>query len=104
MPAFLYLPPNYKKGTAIPFVVNYHGGPEGQFRPGFDRTVQYLLSEGFGVLQPNVRGSTGYGREYQMMDNYKNRWKSVSDGVDAAQWLVNNGYSKPGIMAAYGGS
>ena len=104
VPAFLYLPPNYKKGTAIPFVVNYHGGPEGQFRPGFDRTVQYLLSEGFGVLQPNVRGSTGYGREYQMMDNYKNRWKSVSDGVDAAQWLVNNGYSKPGMMAAYGGS
>ncbi|MFO0830315.1 MAG: S9 family peptidase [Phycisphaerales bacterium] len=104
VPAFLYLPPGYQKGTAIPFVVNYHGGPEGQFRPGFDRTVQYLLSEGFGVLQPNVRGSTGYGRAYQMMDDYKNRWKSVSDGVDAAQWLVDNGYARPGRIAAYGGS
>mgnify|MGYP000844153596 CR=1 FL=1 len=104
VPAFLYLPPGYQKGSAIPFVVNYHGGPEGQFRPGFDRTVQYLLSEGFGVLQPNVRGSTGYGRGYQMMDDYKNRWKSVSDGVDAAQWLVDNGYAKPGKIAAYGGS
>jgi dienelactone hydrolase len=104
VPAFLYLPPGYQKGTRIPFVVNYHGGPEGQFRPGFDRTVQYLLSEGFGVLQPNVRGSTGYGRAYQMMDDYKNRWKSVSDGVDAAQWLVDNGYASPGKIAAYGGS
>jgi dipeptidyl aminopeptidase/acylaminoacyl peptidase len=104
VPAFLYLPPNATKGTPIPFVVNYHGGPEGQFRPGFDRTVQYLLSEGFGVLQPNVRGSTGYGRAYQMMDDYKNRWKSVSDGVDAAQWLVENGYSRPGMIGAYGGS
>ncbi|MDX2116228.1 MAG: S9 family peptidase [Planctomycetota bacterium] len=104
IPAFLYLPAGAKKGTPIPFVVNYHGGPEGQFRPGFDRTVQYLVSQGYGVLQPNVRGSTGYGREFHMMDNYKKRWDSVKDGVEAARWLVREGYSENGRIAAYGGS
>jgi dipeptidyl aminopeptidase/acylaminoacyl peptidase len=104
VPAFLYTPAGYKKGTPIPFVVNYHGGPEGQFRPVFDRTVQYLLSEGFGVLQPNVRGSDGYGREFLMMDDYKKRWDSVRDGVDAAAWLVASGYAVPGRIATYGGS
>jgi dipeptidyl aminopeptidase/acylaminoacyl peptidase len=104
IPAFLYLPAGATKGRPVPFVINYHGGPEGQSRPGFDRTVQYLVSEGFGVMQPNVRGSTGYGREFHMMDDYKNRWLSVKDGVDAAKWLVDSGYARPGKIAAYGGS
>jgi len=104
IPGFLFLPAGYSKGTSIPFVVNYHGGPEAQFRPGFDRTVQYLLSEGFGVFQPNVRGSSGYGREFLMSDDYKNRWASVRDGVEAAAWLVTNKYATPGKIATYGGS
>ena len=104
VPAFVYLPAGYKPGTPIPFVVNYHGGPESQFRPVFNSLVQYLLSEGFGVMQPNVRGSTGYGRAFHMLDDYKNRWNSVRDGVDAAAWLVKNGYARPGQMATYGGS
>jgi len=51
-----------------------------------------------------VRGSTGYGREFHMMDNYKKRWDSVKDGVEAARWLAKNGYSENGHIAAYGGS
>lgn len=106
IPAFLWLPPGYDaaKPTPIPFVVNYHGGPEGQFRPTFSAPIQYLLSQGYGVLQPNVRGSTGYGRVFHMMDDYKNRWASVKDGVDAAEWLVAKGYATPGRIAAFGGS
>lgn len=104
IPAFLYLPPGVTPGTAIPFIVQYHGGPEGQWRPQFDRTVQCLSKLGFGILQPNVRGSTGYGRAFHMMDDYKKRWDSVRDGVDAAKWLVTSGYAKPGKIATYGGS
>lgn len=104
IPAFLYLPANYQKGTPIPFVVNFHGGPEGQSRPGFDRTAQYLVSRGYGVLLPNVRGSTGYGRDFHMMDNYTKRWDSVKDGAEAARWLVKEGYAEPKKIAAYGGS
>jgi dipeptidyl aminopeptidase/acylaminoacyl peptidase len=104
IPAFVFLPAGYKEGTQIPFLINYHGGPEGQSRPGFTAQVQYLLSEGFGVMFPNVRGSTGYGRAFHMMDDYKNRWNSVKDGVDAAEWLVANKYTKPGMISTWGGS
>lgn len=104
VPAFLYLPPTHVEGTRVPFIANFHGGPEGQWRPTFSAQTQYLLAQGFGIIQPNVRGSTGYGRAFHMMDDYKNRWKSVSDGVDAAKWLVENGYARPGRIATYGGS
>jgi dipeptidyl aminopeptidase/acylaminoacyl peptidase len=104
IPAFLYLPSGYAKGTPIPFIVLYHGGPEGQHRPTFSATYQYYVARGYGVLMPNVRGSTGYGREYEMLDNYKTRWDSVRDGVDAAEWLVKEGYALPGHIATYGGS
>ena len=104
IPSFLWTPPGYKEGTPIPFVVNYHGGPEGQHRPTFSALTQFLLSRGYGVMQPNVRGSTGYGRKFHMMDDYKKRWDSVKDGVEAARWLVKNNYSSPGRIAAYGGS
>ena len=104
IPAFLYLPEGAKKGVPIPFVAHYHGGPEGQWRPTFDRTVQYLVSQGYGVIQPNVRGSTGYGRAFHMLDDYKNRWNSVKDGVEAARWLVREGYAEEGRIATYGGS
>lgn len=104
IPAFVYYPVGYRKDKPIPFIVNYHGGPEGQSRPGFNATHQYLVSEGFGIIQPNVRGSLGYGRAFHMLDDYKGRWDSVKDGVDAAAWLVTAGLAKPGHIAAYGGS
>jgi len=104
IPAFLYLPPGFAPGSPIPFIINFHGGPEGQSRPGFSRNNQYLLSRGFGILEPNVRGSTGYGREFHMLDNGIRRWDSVRDGVEAARWLVKNGYAPSGRIAAWGGS
>lgn len=104
IPAFLYLPKDAAPGSPVPFVVHFHGGPEGQWRPGFDRVVQYLVSRGFGVMQPNVRGSTGYGRDFHMLDNYTKRWDSVKDGVAAARWLVDKGYARTGKIAAFGGS
>lgn len=104
IPAFLYLPNSYKQGRKIPFICYYHGGPEGQFRPSFNRTFQYFLSQGYGVIAPNVRGSSGYGKAYIEADNYKNRMKSVRDGVWAAKYLINNGYSREKRIASWGGS
>jgi dipeptidyl aminopeptidase/acylaminoacyl peptidase len=104
IPAFVYLPTGAKKGQPIPFVVDYHGGPEAQYRPDFSAFVQYLLSEGFGVMRPNVRGSSGYGRAFIMADDYKLRWNAVKDGWHCAKWLVDNGYGTPGKIASYGGS
>jgi dipeptidyl aminopeptidase/acylaminoacyl peptidase len=106
VPAFLYLPPDWQ-GQTIPFVIHAHGGPENQFRPSFVRHFQYLVLNGYGVLAPNIRGSSGYGREYVMMDNYKKRKDSVRDIYEAARWLVDQGYSEFGRIgikgASYGG-
>jgi dipeptidyl aminopeptidase/acylaminoacyl peptidase len=106
VPAFLYLPPNWD-GKPIPFVIHAHGGPESQFRPSFVRHFHYLVLNGFGVLAPNVRGSSGYGRDYVRLDDYKKRKDSVRDTYEGAKWLIENGYSAPGRIgikgASYGG-
>lgn len=104
IPAFVYLPKDYKKGTKIPFLVQYHGGPESQYRPNFSKFFQYFANEGYGVIAPNVRGSSGYGKAFLEADNYKNRTKSVKDGIWAAKYVIAQGYSEPKLMAAWGGS
>lgn len=103
IPAFLYLPPKYSGGP-IPFILDMHGGPEGQFRPYFNRHFQYLMLNGFGILAPNVRGSEGYGKEYLAMDNYKDRLKSVKDMKAGVDWLIANGYTEKGMIGVKGGS
>ena len=103
IPAFLYLPANYKGGP-IPFILDIHGGPEGQFRPTFNRHFQYLMAHGFGLLAPNVRGSEGYGKDYMALDNYKNRLNSVKDMKGGADWLIEQGYTKQGMVGVKGGS
>lgn len=104
IPAFVFLPPGAKAGEPVPFIVNYHGGPEGQHRPSFSAMTQFLVARGYGMMLPNVRGSTGYGREFHMMDNYTKRWDSVKDGVEAGRWLVSNNYARNGKIATFGGS
>ncbi|MFH1372840.1 MAG: S9 family peptidase [bacterium] len=104
IPAFLYLPPGYQQGQAVPFIVHAHGGPESQFQPYFLRNVQYLILNGYGVLAPNPRGSSGYGREYLNMDNYKNRKHSLMDYKAGVEWLLENGYTRQGMIGIRGGS
>lgn len=104
VPAFLYLPPDYEEGQNIPFVVHAHGGPESQFQPAFIRNFQYLMLNGYGVLAPNPRGSSGYGRSYLNLDNIENRKNSLKDYKAGVDWLVENGYTSQGQIAIRGGS
>ena len=102
IPYFLYLP---KTGSApYPTIVYFHGGPEGQFRPGFAAQFQYYLSKGIAVVAPNVRGSSGYGKRYMDLDNYKLRMNAVRDGGAILEDLVKSGISKPKKFIASGGS
>jgi len=103
IPAFLYLPADYEGGP-IPFVIHAHGGPEGQFRPSFNRHFQYLILNGYGILAPNIRGSSGYGREFMALDDYRKRKDSVRDIYEGAMWLVENGYAEKGRIGIKGGS
>ena len=104
IPCFLYLPPTYEEGKPVPFIVDAHGGPESQFTPGFIRNFQYLMLNGYGILAPNPRGSSGYGRDYLALDNYKKRKDSLKDYKACTEWLIERGYTKQGMIAIRGGS
>jgi dipeptidyl aminopeptidase/acylaminoacyl peptidase len=102
IPAFLFLPNNID--SPAPCVVIVHGGPESQARPTFDPVVQYFVYRGYAVLVPNVRGSTGYGREYEHLDDVRLRMDSVKDLAAAVDWLRGSGTVDPARIAVMGGS
>jgi dipeptidyl aminopeptidase/acylaminoacyl peptidase len=84
---FLYRPPAKFKGNR-PVMINIHGGPEGQSRPGFlGRSNFYLNELGIAVLFPNVRGSTGYGKTFLKLDNGYLREDSVKDIGALLDWI-----------------
>ena len=103
IPAFLYLP-HAREPLSLPVVIHVHGGPEGQSRPEFDPVVQYLVAREYAVLKPNVRGSTGYGYEYQSLDDVRLRMDSVADLQHAVFWLCDSGIADPKRIAVMGGS
>ncbi len=101
---YLYLPAAYKEGEQIPFLVEAHGGPESQFRPGFIRNIQYMMLNGYGVFCLNPRGSSGYGRDFMALDNYKLRKNSLKDYKAATDYVIAQGYTKQGMIGIRGGS
>jgi len=103
IPAFLYRPRG-GQSRGLPVVVYVHGGPESQFRPTFNPVIQYLIACGYGVLAPNVRGSTGYGYQYQSLDDVRLRMDSVKDVQYAARWLAESGTADARRIAVMGGS
>jgi dipeptidyl aminopeptidase/acylaminoacyl peptidase len=105
IPAFLYRPPAARFPGPRPVVVTWHGGPEGQSRPTFSPFTQFLVNElGFAVLEPNVRGSVGYGKTYLSMDDGIEREAALAD-IGATLDYVGR---TPGLdaqrVAVYGGS
>jgi dipeptidyl aminopeptidase/acylaminoacyl peptidase len=98
-----YYKPRGVRGK-LPVIINIHGGPESQSRPSFAALFQYLLTRGFAVLSPNVRGSTGYGKTFMGLDDVAKRMDSVADIKAAAQWLIAEGSADPSRIAVYGGS
>ncbi len=85
---FLYRPPK-KFGGRRPVIVNIHGGPESQSRPGFiGRNNYYLNDLGVAVIYPNVRGSAGYGKTFVTLDNGMQREDSVRDIGALLDWIA----------------
>ena len=92
------------RGPARGTVVYVHGGPESQARPGFSPFLQFLAGEGFRVLAPNVRGSTGYGRTFVHLDDGRKRMDSVRDLYDLLAAQLRQGRVAPGRIGILGGS
>jgi len=88
---FLYMPDTKKFPGKRPVVVNIHGGPEGQYRPGFlGRNNFYLNELGVALVFPNVRGSTGYGKTFLKLDNGTNRDHTHKDIGALLDWIAKN--------------
>jgi dipeptidyl aminopeptidase/acylaminoacyl peptidase len=83
--AFLYRP---KTPGPHPVLINIHGGPEEQYRPGYEAFFQFLVNElGYAVIAPNVRGSSGYGKSFLKLDNGVLREDSVKDIGSLLVWI-----------------
>jgi dipeptidyl aminopeptidase/acylaminoacyl peptidase len=101
---YLYLPPARFAGPR-PVVILIHGGPEGQFRPGFPGRNRYLLEQmGVALLMPNVRGSTGYGKTFTKLDNGLLREDSVKDIGALLDWVGARGDLDAKRVMVSGGS
>jgi dipeptidyl aminopeptidase/acylaminoacyl peptidase len=87
-----------------PFVVSFHGGPEGQERPGFRADYQALVAQGIGVFAPNVRGSSGFGKRFVNLDNGPLRFEGIKDLKDSVDYLVASRIADPRRVGITGGS
>jgi dipeptidyl aminopeptidase/acylaminoacyl peptidase len=96
--------PKGKDAKDLPIVVNPHGGPWARDEWGFNPEVQFLANRGFGVLQMNFRGSTGYGRKFWEA-SFRQWGQSMQDDItDGVKWLIDQGIADPKRVAIYGGS
>ena len=100
---YLTLPLNAPAGKKIPLVALSHDGPAARDLWGFDPEVQFLAGLGYGVLQVNYRGSTGYGREHALKNSLEVCEKSVDDVADGIRWAIAQGHADPARIAAFGG-
>jgi dipeptidyl aminopeptidase/acylaminoacyl peptidase len=101
VPAFLYKP---EGAGPFPAVIDVHGGPTSQSRREFSGIRQYLLSKGFVVLVPNVRGSTGYGKSYTRLDNHDLGGGPLKDVIACKKWLIKEAHADAGKVVVMGGS
>ena len=102
--AFVFIPPNWKPDGRHPGVVYVHGGPEAQFQNEFNATVQLLVSEGYAVIAPNYRGSTGYGKAYQDANRFDMGGADLQDVLAAADFLRATGFVDGKQLAIMGRS
>jgi dipeptidyl aminopeptidase/acylaminoacyl peptidase len=97
-------PPGYEAGRRVPLLLNPHGGPTGASINNFNGTVQVLAANGFAVLQPNFRGSTGKGLAFAQAN--KNTWGKgdYEDCMSGVDTLIANGIADPDRLGAFGWS
>jgi dipeptidyl aminopeptidase/acylaminoacyl peptidase len=104
IPGYLTLPPGSDTPKDLPAIVMPHGGPSARDYWRFDWLAQFYASRGYVVLQPNFRGSTGYGDEFFKRNGFRSWPLAIGDVLDAGRWLVAQGIANPGKLAIVGWS
>jgi dipeptidyl aminopeptidase/acylaminoacyl peptidase len=88
----------------LPAIVLPHGGPSARDEWGFDWLAQYYASRGYAVLQPNYRGSSGYGDGWFQKNGFQSWKTAIGDVNDAGRWLISEGIGAPSQLAIVGWS
>jgi dipeptidyl aminopeptidase/acylaminoacyl peptidase len=102
--AFVYVPHNAPRDHTHPAIVYVHGGPQSQTINNFNRVVQYLANQGYLVIAPNYRGSSGYGKEFMDADRFDMGGGDLQDVLAAADWIQQTGYVDAKKLVIMGGS
>jgi dipeptidyl aminopeptidase/acylaminoacyl peptidase len=102
--AFLYVPFNMARNGQNAAIVYLHGGPTAQTVNSFNRFIQYAVSQGYMVLAPNYRGSTGYGKEFQQANLLDMGGGDLQDVLAGVDWIKQTGHLDPKKIAVMGAS
>ena len=102
--AMLYKPREFEAGKRFPAVLWIHGGPEGQDVFNWDPWALFLTQEGYIVLQPNYRGSRGYGEAFRNLNVEDSGGGELDDVAAGARYLVEGGLADPARLGIGGGS
>ena len=102
--ALVYVPYNLPRQAVSPAIVLVHGGPTSQTVNSFSRIIQYMANQGYIVIAPNYRGSTGYGKEFQQANLFDMGGGDLQDVLAAADWIKQTGYVDPKKLILMGGS
>ena len=101
---YLTLPLERTESQRVPMIALSHGGPRVRDEWGYDAEVQFYAALGYGVLQVNYRGSSGFGRAHELPDFIRVGHQSVDDVADGLGWTVGQGYADPKRLVSMGGS
>jgi dipeptidyl aminopeptidase/acylaminoacyl peptidase len=104
LPFNLYLPRRLPRRKKLPVIVSVHGGPAAVSSIRWNPMVGFWISLGFAVVEPNVRGSTGFGKAYEMADNGGKRMDAVKDLAELNRWIRQQRWADPDRIVVYGGS
>ncbi len=103
IPGYLTLPPG-STGKNLQAIVMPHGGPGARDEWGFDWLAQFFVARGYAVLQPNYRGSAGYGEAWYGRNGFQDWETAIGDVNDAGRWLVKQGIADPEKLTIVGWS
>ena len=102
--AFLYVPFNMARNGQNAAIVYIHGGPASQTTNSFNRFVQFAVNQGYMVLAPNYRGSSGYGKEFQQANLFDMGGGDLQDVLAGVDWIKGTGHLDPKKIAVMGAS
>jgi dipeptidyl aminopeptidase/acylaminoacyl peptidase len=104
VPAYLTLPPAWKREERLPLVLLPHGGPQARDDSGFEWWAQFLATRGYAVLQPQFRGSTGFGAEVTRAGTRAWGQAMQDDLTDGVAAMIERGIADAGRVCIVGSS